>query len=180
MRYLVLILIIIVLSLLLFQQCESEPKIINKTKTLTKTKIVRDTVEKVVVGKPEKVYIRVTDTIYKDSIVYLSDTLKVNRYPLSLLSNKAKFEGFALTDGKIYDFDGVISYPQTTVTENIERIIKRDKSGFFGFIQANTQLNNLGVGLDWQLKNNFIFGTSITHNTMFQDTNINFKLGIKL
>ena len=184
MRYIVLILIIIILSLLLFQKCEEEPRVITKTKTVTKIETIYDTIEKVVIGKPEKVYIKVPEVQYRDSIVYipvsLKDSLRVNRYPLSLLSNKAKFEGFALTSGKLYDFDGVISYPETTITNDTETIIREAQSGLFGFIQSNTQLNMFGAGLDWQIQNKFIVGTNITHNTIFENTNINLKLGIRL
>jgi len=180
MRYIILIVTIIILSILLFRQCESEPKVITKVETKIKTKIIRDTIEKVVIGKPKKVYIKVYDTIYKKETVYLKDSLQVNRYPLSLLSNKASFEGFALTSGKLYDFDGIITYPQTTITKEVDKIIETNKSALFGYIQSNTALNMFGLGVDYQIKNKVIIGANVTHHTILQNTNINLKLGIKL
>jgi len=176
--------VIAVLILLLFNECNKKPEVITKTETIVETKIIHDTIEKVVISKPEKVYIKVPKTVYKDSIVYVpvntKDSIQVNKYPLKLESNKAKFEGFAFTDGKLYDFTGVITYPETTITNNTETIIRQSKSGLFGYLQGNTELNNFGVGLDWQIKNKFIVGTSLTHNTLFNNTNINFKVGFNI
>ena len=187
MRYIILILIIIILSLLLFQKCEEEPRVITKTVTKVETKDIKEPINNYKIGLPKRyvvVEIETKKIDYRDSIVYvpynLTDSLKLNRYPISLLSNKAKFEGFALTSGKLYDFDGVISYPETTITNNTETVIREAQSGLFGFIQSNTRLNMFGAGLDWQIKNKFIVGANVTHNTIFENTNINLKLGIRL
>lgn len=170
-----------ILTLLLIFECSGDkPEV--KTKTVTKeiVKTVTDTVKEVVIQKPEKVYIKITDTIYEEKVVYVQDSIKVNKYPLKLISNKAEFNGFAYTDGKLYDFEGVITYPEKIIETTTEKIIKRDKSGLFGFMQSDLNLQNYGIGLDYQIRNKLILGASITHNTQFNNTNINFKLGIKI
>lgn len=173
-----------ILLVLLIRQCSEEPEIITKTETVVETKIIHDTIEKVVIGKPEKVYIEKSKTIYKDSIVYvpfnLGDSLKVNKYPLKLESNNATFEGFAFTDGNLYDFTGVIKYPETTITNTTEKIIRESKNGLFGYVQSNTSFNNLAIGVDWQIKNELILGVNLSHNTNFQNTNVNFKVGLNI
>lgn len=176
--------LIVVLIILLFQQCNKKPEVITKTKIETVTEIVHDTIIKTVIGKPEIVKISVPDTVYKEKYTYIpinkKDSLEVFKYPLKLKSNKATFEGFAFSDGNLYDFTGVITYPETTITKETETIIRQDKSGLFLYAQGNSQMNDFGLGLDLTIKNRFVVGTSLTHNTLFNNTNLNFKVGYNI
>lgn len=179
-------LIVIILVIALFKTCTEEPKI--KIETVTEYVKVTDTITNTIIEKvPTKVYVnRYIDVKGNDSIVFVdtptlgtSDTtIQANQYNTTLKSNNATATLKITTTGELLDVSGTIDYTQENTTKTITKI--KNKSGLFLYGGTNIDFNRYELGLDYQIKNTIIVGTSVSHNNISNQSNINFKLGIKI
>ena len=161
--------------------CNEEPR----THVQTRYIQVTDTITKVEIKEvPKKVYVYKAKTVKgKDSIVFVKskDTadlpiIKANQFTTILKSNNATADLKITTTGELLDVQGVINYKEKkqTITEF------KNNSGLFLYGQTNTKFDEYGVGLDYVIRNSIIIGGSINHNTQFQNTRINIKVGIRI
>ena len=60
--------------------------------------------------------------------------------------------------------------------------IKVPKSGAFLFIESNfnKKPDRHAIGIDYQIKNKLLIGTSVSYNTITNNVNMNFKVGFKI
>lgn len=181
--------VIAILIIALYAQCgDGDPKVTTKTKTTTKERKKIEPIINSSISKPEIVYRNYPPTvtfienpkIQKDTVYIDNEKIPVLKYPVSLRSNNAQFNGFAYVEGNLYDFEGSISYLEKTTTKRIETTINRSRSGFFAYGQANTALNQFGVGVAWQIRNKIIIGAGLLQDIEHQKTSITLKLGVRL
>jgi hypothetical protein len=169
-----------------FRQCEGDNvKIVTETETIIET--VTDTITEVVIQKVPgpKVYIEKIKTIKgKDSIIYKDKpsetTIAANKYKTEVKTDEAIAKLDILTTGELLDVTGVITYPKETT---ITRITKKvPKSGAFLFIESNfnKKPDRHAIGIDYQIKNKLLIGTSVSYNTITNNVNMNFKVGFKI
>lgn len=171
---------------LLVHQCSKGHKEIIKTKTVTETKIVHDTIVKTEIKKEKMpVYVERLKTVKgKDSIVYreipTETTEEANIYMTTLKSNKATAELNITALGDVLDVKGVITYPE--VTKTITNDIYHQKGGLFLYGAANMDKSPdvFEVGLDWSIKNKWMVGVGVNYNDISNDMNVMFKVGIKI
>jgi hypothetical protein len=171
---------------MLVEQCRSnDVKTVVKTETVVET--VVDTITKVVIKKVPgpKVYIEKVKTIKgKDSIIYKdkpSDvTIPANKYKTELESDGAIAKLNILTTGELLDLQGTIIYPKQTITNNITK--KIPTSGAFLFIETNinSMPDRYALGIDYQIRNKILIGSSLSYNTITDNVNLNFKIGFKI
>lgn len=177
-------LIAIVLIVFIVKKCEKDPK------TVTKTKIeyvkVTDTILRTVFDTlPKLVYVERIKTVKgKDSIVYVdkpADTsIKANQYATKLESNNATANLKITTTGELLDVQGTINYTQTiTTTETIKTTAK---SGLFLYAETSTNpvFERAELGLDYQIKNTIILGTSASYDNLSKKLNFNVKVGFRV
>lgn len=173
----------ILIIFLIVKKCEQEPK------TITKTKIeyvkVTDTFTKTVISQPKLVYVEKIKTEKgKDSIIYVkepSDTsIKANQYTTKLTSNNATADLKITTTGELLGVQGTIDYTQTNTT--IETIKTVAKSGLFLYAETSTNpvFERAELGLDYQIKNTIILGTSASYNNLSKKLNFNVKVGFRV
>ena len=171
---------------MLVEQCRTDDvKTVVKTETVVET--VVDTITKVVIQKVPgpKIYVEKVKTVKgKDSIVYKdkpSDvTIAANKYKTELESDGAIAKLDILTTGEILDIQGTIIYPKQTITNSITK--KIPTSGAFLFIESNINSvpDRYALGIDYQIRNKILLGTSISYNTITKNTNLNVKIGFKI
>lgn len=157
-----------------------------RTEYITKT----DTITKTVISKPKVRYItRTNDSIiYKPSKEYINEagelisTEQVNVQDVTLTTDNGIAELSITTTGEVLDVTGNITSTNEVKTITNEVTKKTNKSGLFLYGQTSVKpvVNNYTVGLDYQIKNKVIIGTSATYNNQFKTTHINLKLGIKI
>jgi len=179
-------LLIVVLVLALLKQCGKKGETIVKTKIETKYIERVDTINTVTIKEiPKKVYVVKETTIKgKDSIVYVdketNEAIEANQYDTKLESNNATADLKITTTGELLDVTGSISYQEKETT--IKETIKKDKSGLFLYVEGSVQpvLERFELGLDYQIRNKIIIGTSASYNNVSKSINFNAKVGIKL
>lgn len=161
------------------KQCEQEPKI----KTVTKIEYVKvtDIIERVKIDTvPKLVYVKKV----KDSIVYVSkpsdSTIEANQYKTKIASNNATADLEITTTGELLDVRGVINYTQENKATTITKV--KPKSGLFlyGATSVNPTFENIELGLDYQIKNTIVIGTSVNYNNQSKSAYINLKLGFRV
>jgi len=170
----------------LLRQCEGDDtKIITKTETVYET--VVDTITQVVIQKVPgpKVYVERVKTVKgKDSIIYKDSpsetTISANRYKTQLKSNDALAKLDILSTGEVLDVQGTITYPKETTITTITK--KIPKSGAFLFIESNFNKmpDRYAIGIDYQIKNKILLGTSVSYNLLTNNVNLNVKVGFKI
>ena len=174
--------IAIVSIILLLKDCGGE-----KIKTVTVTEIVKvtDTVTNTVIQEvPKTVYIERLKTIKgKDTIIYKdkadSTTIKANQYATKLESNNATANLQITTTGELLDVQGVITFEQENKTTTITKT--KNASGLFLYGQTNLNgFDSYGVGIDYQIKNKIIVGTSVNYDNFNGHFSLNAKIGFKL
>lgn len=168
------------------EQCRNDDiKTVVKTETVIET--VVDTITKVVIQKVPgpKIYVEKVKTVKgKDSIVYRdkpSDvTIAANKYKTELESDGAIAKLDILTTGELLDLQGTIIYPKQTITNNVTK--KIPTSGAFLFIESNinSMPDRYALGIDYQIRNKILLGTSVSYNTITKNTNLNVKIGFKI
>lgn len=177
-------LLVIALTFALIKQCESEPKVVTKTKVIYKTKT--DTIHTVEIKEvPKTVIVEKIKTIKgKDSIIYVdrkTDTsIEANQYDTELKANNALAKLKITTTGQLLDVSGTISWTeketQTTTT------ITKPKSGLFIYGQTSVSplLEVSAIGIDYQFKNTAIIGTSFSLDRMTKQNYLNLKVGFRV
>lgn len=179
-----LLIAILLFSLVIVRSCEQEPKVVTNTKIVYKTKT--DTVTKVIIDeKIKKVYVdRIEKIKGKDSIVYRdapSDTtVEANQYAANLVTNNATAQLTITTTGQLLDVSGTIKYNEKETTNSI--IITKPKSGLFlyGETSATPLFSRAEIGLDYQIKNTLIVGSSFSFDNISKQNYINLKLGFRI
>ena len=176
-------LIIISLIISLAHQCSREQK--ETTKTVTKIEYVKvtDTINTITIQKvPINVYIDKEKYTRYDSIIYVSDTInsiKANQYQTELKSNNALANLSITTPGELLDVSGTITYTQENKT--VKTTKTKALSGAFLYGQVNLNgFDSYGIGIDYQIKNTIIIGTSINYDNYNRHFSLNVKLGFKL
>ena len=168
--------IAILLIIFIMKNCEQEPKVVTKTKV--EYVKVTDTFTKTIINEvPKTVYVEKI----KDSIVYVdkpsNTSIKANQYTTKLESNNAIANLKITTTGELLDVAGAIEY--TRPITNIETIKKVPQSGLF--LYAETSINPIferaALGLDYQIKNTALIGTSIDYSNLTKSVNFNVKVG---
>lgn len=180
----ILVIALIVALIFINKQCNEEPEII--TETVTKVVTVHDTITKVEIQEmPKPVYVEKIKTVKgKDSIIYVdkpTDTsIQAKQYDTELKSNKATAKLKIMTSGELLDVKGVITYPEKETLTTITK--KMNKGGLFIYGESSVQpvFERAAIGLDWQIKNKFIIGSSFSYNNLSKSTNFNIKVGIKI
>tara|TARA_B110000977_G_C11066817_1_gene488080 strand:+ start:672 stop:1244 length:573 start_codon:yes stop_codon:yes gene_type:complete len=178
-----------ILAIVIFtvmQQCtNNDVKIITKTETVIET--VVDTITKVIIQKVPgpKIYVEKVKTVKgKDSIVYKDKpsetTITANKYKTELESEGAIAKLEILTTGEILDVKGTITYPKEITTTKITK--KIPKSGAFLFLETNLKRipDRYAIGIDYQIKNKILLGTSVSYNLITNNVNLNVKVGFKI
>jgi len=174
--------ILVILAMVIFRQCNEEPKIITKTKVEYVDRI--DTIKDVVIQEvPTVRYIEKVKTIKgKDSIVYLDDNegIKANEYNTQLNSNNATATLKILTTGELLDVSGTINYKEKVITEKTTEF--KNNSGVFLYGQTSVvpQFEQFAIGVDWQIKNTIIIGANVGYNLPHNQTSINLKVGFRI
>ena len=177
-------LLVTVLLFSLFKACNKPAEVETKIEIEYVTKT--DTIEKVTIQKvPEKVNVIRYNTIKgKDSIVYVDketkESIKANVYDTELKSNNTTTKLKITTTGDLLDVKGVTEYKekQTTITNDVYH----NKSGLFMYGEASVQpvIQNIGIGLDYVIKNKYIIGVNASHDIVNNSTSLNLKVGFKL
>lgn len=178
--------VIAVVLFALMQQCTTKDvKIVTNTETVIET--VVDTITQVVIQKVPgpKIYIEKVKTVKgKDSIIYRDNpsevTIPANKYKTELESEGAIAKLEILTTGELLDVQGTIIYPKQTTTTKITK--KVPKSGAFIFLETNPSKmpDRYAIGIDYQIRNKILVGTSISYNSITDNMNLNVKVGFKI
>lgn len=164
--------------------CEQEPKVITDTKIVyrTKTDTIKETVIKEV---PKKVYVERIKTIKgSDSIVYVKvpgeKSIEANQYDAELKANNATAKLKITTTGQLLDVTGTIDWKEKETTTTTT--IVKPKSGLFiyGQTSASPLLEISSIGLDYQLRNTVIVGTSFSLDHVSKQNYVNVKVGFRL
>lgn len=175
--------VIIIAIILLVRGCEHEPKIKTITKIVYKERT--DTITNTIIKEGKPIYYEVIKTIKgKDSIVYVTkpsdSSLKAQIYDVNIKTDSSSADLKITSLTKPIDVFGTIKcFNKETKTK--ETIIKA-KSGLFiyGETSVSPMLENIGVGLDYQIKNDVIIGTSVNYSTLDKNVYFNVKLGFRV
>ena len=180
MKYLPYV-ILLILAALLFKECQKPDKIVTTTKYVK----VTDTITRVEIQKEPVIrYVQRTKTVKgNDSIIYVSKadstSIQANEYKTTLTSNNATARLKILTSGELLDVSGVIDYKQKETTINTVK----NASGLFLYGEGsvgNKELQQFGIGLDYQIKNKYLIGIGVSYNNAVKEPYLNFKLGLNL
>lgn len=182
-KYLIGALVIIAI-IVFIKSCENEPKIKTETKIVYKDRI--DTITQTVIKEiPKKVYYEVIKTVNgKDSIIYVDkpsdNSLEAQIYDVTIKTDSSSAELKITSLTKPIDVFGTIKCINKETTTK-ETIIK-PKSGLFlyGESSINPMLENVGVGLDYQIRNTLIIGTSANYDNISNNVYFNVKVGIRI
>jgi hypothetical protein len=180
----IIVVLILIFGFFLLKKCEKEPKVI--TKTEIEYVKVTDTITKVEIKEvPKTVYINKIKTIKgKDSIVYVptpnDNTITANQYDTKIESNNATADLKITTTGELLDVSGVINYTQENKTTTITKT--KPQSGLFLYTETsvNPMFERAELGLDCQISNKVIIGTSVSYNNIVKKPYFNVKLGFKI
>lgn len=174
---------LIAVTIFVVRQCEDEPKVITKIEYVTKT----DTIKSVkIVDKPILRYVERIKTIKgKDSIIYVdkptqndSTVIQAKEYDAVVKTDSSRADLKILTTGELLNVSGTISYDQKQTTT---KIIK-PKSGLFMYVESSIKptFERVELGLDYQLRNKIILGTSVSYNNQVKKVYIGAKIGFKI
>lgn len=168
--------IFLIVGIAIIKQCEKEP--IVETKYITKTDTITQTI---IQEKPVLRYVeRIKTEKGKDSIIYrdkpTDTTIEANQYDAVVKTDSSRADLKILTTGELLDVTGTITYNQKQTT------IKKPQSGLFLYGEAGVipNANTFGIGLDYQVKNSIIIGTSINYNTELKEPFVSIKLGFRI
>lgn len=175
---------LIVLFIFLVKQCETKPH----TKTTIKTvyQKVTDTFTEVETDTfIKEVYTEKTKTIKgKDSIIYVKNptktSTKANQYTTTLNSNNATANLQITTTGKLLDVYGTINYKKQITTITKTKHLNNSGLFLYGETSVVPTFKRAEIGLDYQFKNKFIVGSSVSVNGITKKPNINVKFGVKI
>lgn len=177
-------------------ECNNKPS--TTTKTTIETKPISQPIKDVVIGEPTVVdykpsnktseqsdtrtpepRITPSEAVIEEPITSEENDV-VNKYPVTLKSNDATANLQVFTTGTLLDVEGVITYPEKTITK--ETTITKDASGLFLYAQTSMvpMLEQFQVGVDYVIKNKYIIGTSASYNTISTNGYVNLKVGFKL
>ena len=174
----------IIIMFALLKQCETEPKVITKTKTKVTT--VHDTITEVKIDTIyTRVYIEKTKTIKgKDSIIYKDKpsetTTTAKEYKTTLKSNEAEAKLNIVTTGELLDVYGTITYPKKETTTTITKIKPQSGLFIYGSAPISSRALSPEVGALFQVKNKLIFGAGVQYNNITNNVNATFTLGVKI
>lgn len=184
LKNILLIALALAIVVLAIKQCNTEPKVITKTKieyvkvtdTITETKI--DTVAKTI-------YVERIKTVKgKDSIIYRDKptpgTFPANQYDTQLKSNNATADLKITTTGKLLDVTGTINQTQTNTITEITKTVPQSGLFLYGETSVNPFFERAAIGLDYQFKNAFLVGASASYNNVSKSAYLNVKLGFSL
>lgn len=182
--YIILTIVLVTSFIFLMKQCQPEPVIVTKTKT-EYIKVTDTITETIIDTVPKLVYVEKIKTEKgKDSIVYVKETsytsITANQYNTKLESNNATANLQITTTGELLDVQGTINYTQTNTTiENTKTVAK---SGAFAYFETsvNPIFERAEIGLDYQIKNTIILGTSASYNNAVKTGYFNFKVGVRV
>ena len=177
-------LIAIVLFFALVKQCEQEPKTVVKEKVVYKYRT--DTIHSTIIQEvPKNVYIERIKTVKgNDSIVYVKvpgeKSIEANQYDTELKANNATAKLKITTTGQLLDVTGTIDWKEKETTTTTT--IVKPKSGLFIYGQTSVSplLEVSSIGLDYQLRNTVIVGTSFSLDHVSKQNYVNVKLGFRL
>ena len=177
-------LIIFVGLFILVRECQPEPKI--KIETVTEYVKVTDTITNTIIEKvPTKVYVnRYVNVKGNDSIVFVTtpndSTIQANQYNTKLESNNATATLKITTTGELLDVSGVIDYTQENTTTTITKTKAQSGLFLYGETSLEPMFNRFELGLDYQIKNTIIIGTSVGYDNLSEQLNFNVKIGIRI
>lgn len=173
------------IAFFLLKKCEGEPKIVKETEYVYTDRT--DTIVKTVIKEaaPKKHHIEIgKNTKGKDSIIYrdypTKETITVNEYNVTVEADSSSANLKILSKTKPIDVTGFINWKEketiTTITET------KPMSGLFLYAETSVQpvFERAELGLDFQIKNTFIVGTSISYNNINQQTYVNAKIGVNI
>ena len=194
-KYKVLITFVITSVIFLFLTKSCEKKIEEKNETTVNITKIIDSVKQATLKYAKPVYIDTVKTkinwlkgdtkiIKKDSIIYVNTpteyTIEATEYKTELKSNDATADLYITTTGKLLSIDGTISYPEKTITNTKTKVITKN-AGFLYFESGFGKTpERFALGIDYQIKNKLLLGTSIDYNVITNSVNTNFKIGINL
>lgn len=172
---------VVVLTGLFIQECQRPPvvkieeKIVTKTDTITKTKIIPGDIR----------YVQLTKTVKgKDSIVYVdkpseidSTVVEAREFKTTLEADSARADLSILSTGQVLDVQGTITWQEKTTTKIIEKV--RPKLYIYGETSVNPMLEKTEIGLDLSTKK-YILGVSAEHIFGVEQTFFNVKVGVKI
>jgi len=173
----------VIIAFAILKQCESEPRVVVKTKTVTK--IVTDTINTVTIKEiPKKVYIEKIKTVKgKDSIIIQNvpseNTTTANQYKTKIQSNEASADLQITTTVELLNVSGIITFPKVEKTTTITKI--KDKSGLY--IYGQIPINNIAspeVGVLIQVRNKMFISTGVQYNNLSQQLDYKVGVGIKI
>jgi hypothetical protein len=175
--------VIITLIFLTLKECKQptplpEPVTITKIEYITKI----DTIIKTKLSKPSIKY--VDNTKIKDSIIYVDksndNAVELYQTNTKLITDNGEADLNIKSLGEIISIDGTISNNETIITKETTKTI--NNSGAFLYLESSIKpvLTHFQLGLDYQIKNKYLLGVSISHNTEFKATYINAKVGINI
>ena len=172
-----------IIAFAILKQCESEPRVVVKTKTVTK--IVTDTINTVTIKEiPKKVYIEKIKTVKgKDSIIIQNvpseNTTTANQYKTKIQSNEASADLQITTTGELLNVSGIITFPKVEKTTTITKI--KDKSGLY--IYGQLPINNIAspeVGVLIQVRNKMFISTGVQYNNLSRQLDYKVGVGVKI
>lgn len=192
-KYKVLITFVITSVIFIFFIINCEDKSTVVIKETVDYKIIVDSLKKANIKESKPVYIDTGSTKYiegkkivkwRDSIIYLdrpsNTTITANSFNTELTFNKAKANLNIVSTGEVLDVTGTIEYPEKTITREITKTIA--KSGAFLYLESDfgKSPERFELGVDVQIKNKLLLGTSIDYNTITNSVNANFKIGVSI
>jgi hypothetical protein len=178
------LIVLLIVLLVIFKQCEGEPRTVTKTETVVKWKTDTIIQEKTKIQKvKEPVYVEKVKTLKGDTVVVFKDketdnTIQTKQYETEIKSDSATAR-LLITANELYDVSGTITYPRTEKT--IETIKMRDKSGFY--IYGQLPINDFTspeMGLQYNIRNALFISTGVQYNSITNKPNINVGIGVKI
>ena len=174
----------VVILFVWLEQCQQEPKVITKTEVVYKDRV--DTITKTTIDTAYITrYVRKTITEKgKDSLIYVtrpdSTTVQAREYRTTLEADSASADLKILTTGELLDVQGTISWKEKQTTTTITKT--KAKSGLFLYGESSIVPvgQRIELGLDYQIRNTIIIGSSISYDLQTQKPSVNVKLGIRI
>lgn len=179
-----IILALIIGSIIFVKSCEQEPRIVTDTKIVYTTKT--DTIKETIIQEvPKKVYVERIKTIKgKDSIIYVDNptdtSINANQFDTELKSNDATAKLKITTTGQLLDVSGTIQWKEKETTTTTTII--KPKSGLFLYGETSVlpTFKRAEIGLDYQIRNTLIIGTSVSYDDISKQTYVNAKVGFRI
>lgn len=176
-------LLAVVVLLVVVKTCEQEPKIktVTKIEYVTKTDTIKETlIDSVYI--PRYVIKTVTEK-GKDSIIYVDkdtdNAILAREYDTEVKTDSASAKLKITTTGELLDVKGTITWLKEEKTTTITKI--KPKSGLFLYGEVSApNMENIAIGLDYQLRNTILLGVSASHNIITKDVYLNAKVGFRI